>query len=146
MIASSKSEPTNIALFGPDNLFAEASPLRMTLVSLGLFGPPRGNLKDLLHEAFVDFKCWKKREKVSCTQRRFTPGSVCKEQRHYMKCKAFNARCVVEWLRDATARTLARDFRPELPLGRWLTTTNQEVPEDPRLVLQQLALSPICFI
>lgn len=114
----------------------------MTLLSLGLFGPPDSELKDLLHVAYLDFKKWKKQEKIACTQRRFKPSSVVKTNHgHYMSCKAYNGRVVLEWLRDATLRTCSKNFQEGRPLGEWLKTNNQDVPQDERLPLQAVALT-----
>lgn len=44
------------------------------MVACGFYGDPSKPLKDLLRAAWKDFNLWKKEKKVTCTQRRITPG------------------------------------------------------------------------
>ncbi len=55
-------------------LFEENGRPRSMLIDLGAFGDPNLTQKELVRLAYRDFKCWKKDEKVQCSQRRFWPG------------------------------------------------------------------------
>ena len=47
---------------------------RSTLVELGCFGDPASQMKELLLEAWEDYRAWCKEQKVNTGQGRFTPG------------------------------------------------------------------------
>lgn len=49
---------------------------RSTLVELGCFGDPASQMKELLLEAWEDYRAWCKEQKVNTGQGRFTPGLV----------------------------------------------------------------------
>ena len=48
----------------------------MTLVQLGYFGDPAGDLKGILLDAWDDNRAWCKEKKITPAQGRFTPNLV----------------------------------------------------------------------
>ena len=82
----------------------------MMLASIGQFGDPSQPLRDLLQTAFEQFKAWRKRYSMPCSQKRFTPNLVVKASHgHYCTAKAHNGRVLLEWLADVKGD---QEFQP----------------------------------
>ncbi|CAE7586479.1 unnamed protein product [Symbiodinium natans] len=75
------------------------------LISAGVFGDPSTeSLKDIMAKAFLNFKSWKRRVRIPCSQKAFAPGSLLKKQHgYYLTCKAYNGRVVLIWLTQLCA-------------------------------------------
>ena len=81
----------------------------MRLLQHGVWGPyVEDNLKALLLAAFRDFRGWTRAQRISCSQRPFRPRLVLKQWHgHYMSCKAWNGRVVLQWLAQRSMEAAA---------------------------------------
>lgn len=65
----------------------------------GEVGEDPSTWKDPLNAAYEDFTAWRKRQKVSCSHKRFTYKQLVREEYGlYLNAKGYNARVLSEWL------------------------------------------------
>ena len=75
--------------------------LRGMLLEMQVYGSTSAGFKVPLHRAFEKFSSWRKREKVQCSQKRFSVGGLIKDEYGYfLNAKGYNARILSEWLMD----------------------------------------------
>ena len=88
-----------------------SSKLREILLASGTFGDRAlKSIDECLVTAFEDFKGWRLRHKVSCSQRLFRERHLVKAcHGFYFTAKAFNARVVLEWLAHVCRNAAAND-------------------------------------
>ncbi|CAJ1442588.1 unnamed protein product [Effrenium voratum] len=93
----------------------------MALINCSYFGATDLSLEERFANAYDDFRNFLRSEKISCSQPPFRPSMVMKKDGQCaFTCKAYNGRCVAEWLcaclADAAQRPemLSQDER--LPL------------------------------
>ena len=74
--------------------------LREALLAAGAFGDPTAmTRKELLENAYLQFKDWRRENRIPCSQRRFTEKALVKQcHGFYLTTKAYNARVVAQWL------------------------------------------------
>ncbi|CAE6956176.1 unnamed protein product [Symbiodinium sp. CCMP2592] len=100
------------------------------LLDMAWWGLPDVDIKIRLQEAWADFCDWKSANKVTCSQRPFTPGMLYKAKHGaYMSCKGFNSRILASWLASEAQKAWQGTANPSdelclmthaLPLGSTL--------------------------
>ena len=100
------------------------------LLDMGWWGLPDVDLRVRLQKAWADFCDWKSANKVSCSQRPFTPGMLFKANHGaYLSCKGFNSRVLSSWLATEAQKAWQGTANPSdeltlmthaLPLGSTL--------------------------
>ena len=71
------------------------------LLQMGMWGSPRLHLKTRLLRAYLQFKLWRQRFRIRCSQRQFTVKMLYKKAHGaYLSCKGWNSRVVSAWLGD----------------------------------------------
>lgn len=85
------------------------------LLEMQLYGDTSAGLKAPLHRAFESFTSWRKREKVQCSQKRFSVGGFVKDEYGYfLNSKGYNARILSEWLMDEVKGVNSRPLQAGL--------------------------------
>ena len=96
---------------------------RGMLLDLQVFGDTSTGYGAALHRAFDDFVLWRKRNKIQCSQKRFSEKSLVRPTSYgwYLNAKGFNARVVSEWLMDKVVEVNAGGLQGLSPLEqqRW---------------------------
>ena len=84
---------------------------REALLSAGVWGDPATRpLNDCLAQAFQEFKRWRRRHHIACSQRMFRERHLLKNSHgYYFTQKAYNARVVLQWLAEACQTASAND-------------------------------------
>ena len=74
---------------------------RKALLDAGSFGNTDQSLPELLSFAFQEFKLWRKRNAVPCSQKRFQEGHIKKKVHgYYFTAKAYNGRIILDFLAE----------------------------------------------
>ena len=72
---------------------------RGMLLDSAYFGDTSNGYADARERAFDDFTSWRRRCKIPCSQRRFTPKSILRDNYGFcLNAKGYNARVICEWL------------------------------------------------
>ena len=110
------------------------------LICMGVFGPATPeDVRGALNTSFDDFSSWRKAMGLPCSQKRFTPRLLLKDVHGaHLSTKGFNARIIIEWIRDCLERVHTSNFNGLQP-GR---TLQAPVLGDNRLPYCLLAMSP----
>ncbi|CAE7562336.1 unnamed protein product [Symbiodinium sp. CCMP2592] len=100
------------------------------LLDMAWWGLPDVDIRLRLQKAWADFCDWKSANKVTCSQRQFTPGMLYKAKHGaYMSCKGFNSRVLASWLASEAQKAWQGTANPSdelclmthaLPLGSTL--------------------------
>lgn len=100
--------------------------------------PDRGQYKDqlisVLKLAYLNFNSWKKRNKLRCTQPRFTPARLNRTSRQTFPClssKAATSKILTYWLADLTKqhsdKTSATELDREVAVCMWAYARSLQV-------------------